>query len=210
MIEVKGLRFSHIRGRHLQFPDFHVRRGESFLLLGESGSGKTTLLHLLGGLLGNYAGSIEVDGVSLKNLSQTSLDKFRGQRMGFVFQRSHLIQALTVERNILLSSYLAGLPSKKRTIKEVLESLDLGEKRKSKVSQLSEGQIQRVAIARAIINKPSVILADEPTSALDDKNCNRVIQLLMRVASENQSALLVATHDQRLKTVFEKQIVINS
>jgi putative ABC transport system ATP-binding protein len=178
------------------------------LLLGESGSGKTTLLHLIGGLLRNYAGTISVDGIELSTLNESVLDRFRGQRIGFIFQRNHLVNALTVEKNLMLSPYLAGIPVDRQRVGEVLSGLGLAEKRKSKVTELSQGQAQRVAIARALINKPSILLADEPTSALDDKNCDRVIHLLFEAANVNQSTLVVATHDQRLRDKFKNQILL--
>lgn len=206
MVDVSGLSFSYNFSQHLKFPDFSLQRGEHCLLLGESGSGKTTLLHLLGGLLRNYTGKIKLNEVELSALSETALDKFRGQHIGFIFQKNHLIQALTVEKNVVMSPYLAGLPIQTERINRVLSDLGLLEKGKSKISEISQGQAQRVAIARAILNKPPLILADEPTSALDDKNCGRVIHLLLEVASQNQATLIVATHDQRLKSKISKQI----
>lgn len=206
MVDISGLSFSYNSSQVLRFPDFSLQKGEHCLLLGESGSGKTTLLHLLGGLLRNYSGWIKLDDVELQTLSETALDKFRGQHIGFIFQRNHLIQALTVEKNLMLSPYLAGLPIHTERISQVLSNLDLQEKRKSKVTEISQGQAQRVAIARAVLNKPPLILADEPTSALDDKNCERVISLLLEVAAHNQATLIVATHDQRLKSKIHKQI----
>jgi ABC-type lipoprotein export system ATPase subunit len=206
MIAVSKLSFSYTPETSIHFPDFSVQKGEHFLLLGESGSGKTTLLHLMGGLLRNKSGSIVVDSTELSALSEAALDKFRGQRMGFIFQRNHLISALSVEKNLMMSPYLAGLPIDANRIGEVLSHLGLEEKRNSRVTELSQGQAQRVAIARAVINKPSILFADEPTSALDDKNCDRVIQLLMDAASDSQSTLMVATHDQRLKVKIKNQI----
>jgi putative ABC transport system ATP-binding protein len=166
------------------------------------------LLYLLGGLLRNFNGSVVINNVALETLSEHALDRFRGQHMGFVFQRNHLISALTVEQNLMMPSYLAALPIQHERIEEVLVSLGIVDKRKSKVTQLSQGQAQRVAIARAVINKPEIILADEPTSALDDKHCHSVITLLMEVARQHKSTLLIATHDHRLKNEVEKKIVL--
>ncbi|HEY9049752.1 MAG TPA: ATP-binding cassette domain-containing protein [Ohtaekwangia sp.] len=210
MISVQNLSFQYTAGNTIRFPDFTVATGEHCLLLGESGSGKTTLLHLLGGLLRHYSGSLQINETELAQLSETSLDRFRGQRIGFIFQRNHLISALTVEKNLMMAPYLAGVKISNDRITEVLTGLGLSEKRKSRVTQLSHGQAQRVAIARAVLNKPSIIFADEPTSALDDKNCDRVIHLLMDVASQHQSTLLVATHDQRLKDKISKQVRLTS
>ncbi len=209
MVAVSKLIFKYPSGTSIQFPDFSVKKGEHFLLLGESGSGKTTLLHLMGGLLRNYSGSIQVDETELRGLSESDLDRFRGQKLGFIFQKNHLISALSVEKNLMMSPYLAGLPVDDNRIDEVLSTLELSPKRKSNVTELSQGQAQRVAIARAVLNKPSILFADEPTSALDDKNCDRVISLLLEAASHNQSTLIVATHDSRLKDKIRNQIQLN-
>jgi ABC-type lipoprotein export system ATPase subunit len=208
MIEVSGLSYSYSGGKSIRFNDFSVRENEHWLLLGESGSGKTTLLHLLGGLLKSQEGKIEVKGTNLTTLSEAELDRFRGQHYGFIFQKNHLIQSLSVKKNLLMAPFLAGLKQDEKRIDVVLNQLGLSEIKDSKINELSFGQAQRVAIARAVINKPSLILADEPTSALDDKNCDRVLNLLLNVASQSGSTLLIATHDQRLKSKINNQIRI--
>jgi ABC-type lipoprotein export system ATPase subunit len=209
MISVSQLSFNYASGSSIVFPDFQVTKGRHLLLLGESGSGKTTLLHLLGGLLRGYSGSVQIEDVELRSLKESSLDKFRAQHLGFVFQRNHLIHALTVEQNLMMPFYLANSAIRFERIDEVLRILNIIEKRKSKISELSQGQAQRVAIARAVMNSPSIILADEPTSALDDKNCTNVMALLMDVAQANNSTLIIATHDLRLKQIVKNQIALN-
>jgi putative ABC transport system ATP-binding protein len=208
MVNVSKLQYAYTSDRSISFPDFSLNKGEHCLLLGESGSGKTTLLHLLGGLLRGYSGSVQLAGAELSSLSEGALDKFRGKNIGFIFQRNHLISALSVENNVIMSPYLAGVQPDKKHVHDVLVELGLGEKIKSAVKEISQGQAQRVAIARAVVNHPAVILADEPTSALDDKNCERVIDLLLDVATRNNSTLVVATHDQRLKDKIKKQIIL--
>jgi ABC-type lipoprotein export system ATPase subunit len=210
MIEVSGLSFSYPSASPMRFPDFRVERGKHMLLLGDSGSGKTTLLHILGGLLRKYSGSLKIDGIEISTLSEAELDRFRGQRIGYIFQKNHLISALTVEQNLKLAPYLAGMNVSEQRIGEVLQNLGLLEKKRSRVTELSHGQAQRVSIARAVLNKPSIIFADEPTSALDDKNCTRVMELLLTAASESNSALIIATHDQRLKDIVESRLDLNS
>lgn len=107
-----------------------------------------------------------------------------------------------------MAPFLAGERQEEDRVDAVLSQLDLLEKKNSKIHELSQGQAQRVAIARAIINKPSIILADEPTSALDDANCSKVIELLNKAAIENNAALIVATHDQRLKSQMTNRIIL--
>jgi len=208
MIEAKGLTYQYSPQTVIRFPDFTLRTAEQCLLLGESGSGKTTLLHLLGGLLKSKQGHILVNDTDITRLSSSALDHFRGRNIGFVFQRNHLISSLTVKKNLLLAPYFAGLHLDEHRVHEVLEHLDLINKKDSNVTELSHGQAQRVAIARAVLHKPTVIFADEPTSALDDKSCFSVIDLFLNVASESNSILIVATHDQRLKSKIARQILL--
>jgi putative ABC transport system ATP-binding protein len=206
VIEVKALTYTYPTGKRIDFPDFTGERGDHCLLLGESGCGKTTLLHLLGGLLRATDGTIKVAGEEVTGRSEVELDRFRGRHVGFIFQRNHLISSLNVEKNLLLAPYLSGKEMSMRRLTDVLDALNLADLRTKKISTLSHGQAQRVAIARALMNKPDVILADEPTSALDDRNCDAVIGLLMEVARENQTTLVIATHDSRLKSKVKRQI----
>jgi putative ABC transport system ATP-binding protein len=208
MVSASNLEFNYSPSTNLVFPSFSIGKGEKCLLLGSSGSGKSTLLYLLGGLLRNYAGSISINDVKLETLSEQALDKFRGQHIGFIFQKNHLITALTVEENLMMSPFLAGLKVDRKRVNEMLGLLGIADKRTSKVTELSQGQAQRVAIARAVINHPSIILADEPTSALDDDHCVDVISLLVSVASVNDATLVIATHDQRLKDKISGRIIL--
>lgn len=206
MVAIDGLVYAYTSQKKISFKDFAIQQGEQWLLLGESGSGKTTLLHLLGGLLRSQHGRIDVNGTDITQLSESGLDRFRGHHFGFVFQKSHLINALSVYDNLRMAPFLAGLKQDEKRITDVLAQLALTENRNSRVKELSQGQAQRVAIARAVLNKPSFILADEPTSALDDNNCGRVIELLLQTSERNKATLIVATHDQRLKSRFANQI----
>jgi ABC-type lipoprotein export system ATPase subunit len=207
-IDVRNLSYGYTTEKVLRFPDLQVNKGGQCLLLGESGSGKTTLLHLIGGLLKPGQGMIRIGDTDITQLSEHKLDHFRGQNIGFVFQKNHLITALTVKKNLLMAPFLGGVRQDEARVRTVLHELGLEEKANADVRQLSQGQAQRVAIARAVLNKPDIILADEPTSALDDKNCERVIELLLSVAKQNQSTLLIATHDQRLKSKIAQQIIL--
>lgn len=208
MIAVKNLQFAYSEDTFFHFPDFECRENEQILLLGQSGSGKTTLLHLIGGLLKPQKGDVFIHDTNIAELSASKLDFFRGQNIGIIFQKNHFVAALNVLENLTLAQELAGKKSDKSKALSLLESLNLAHKSKAKPYNLSQGEQQRVAIARALINNPKVILADEPTSALDDDNCEEVIQLLENHAKNINTALLIVTHDNRLKSRFNKQIIL--
>lgn len=209
MLQTRQLEFSYDGKMQFHFPDFSCASKESWLLLGQSGSGKTTLLHLLGGMLTPKKGQIIVNEQDITKLSSSQLDRFRGQHIGIIFQKSHFVKALTVEENLVLAQQLARLSVDRNRVQSLLDRLNVGHKLKSKPDNLSIGEQQRVAIARAIINKPTIILADEPTSALDDHNCTEVIALLEEEAHKAGATLLVVTHDNRLKTKFSNQILLD-
>jgi putative ABC transport system ATP-binding protein len=207
MLVTKDLQYTYQGdSKSLKFPDIECATGEQMLLLGQSGSGKTTLLHLLAGLRTPGAGSIQVNDTIINQLPSRKLDQFRGKNIGVIFQEAHFVRALTVAENLLLAQKLAGVNPDLTTVRDILEHLNVGHKINARTSQLSVGEQQRVNIARAMINKPSVILADEPTSALDDKNTAQVVDLLRQEADEAKATLLIVTHDNRLKTIFENQI----
>jgi ABC-type lipoprotein export system ATPase subunit len=198
--------FDSAEGASLKFPDFTCQTGEHWLLLGQSGSGKTTLLHLLAGLRTPQSGEIRVNDTILNQLSGAKLDQFRGKEIGVIFQQSHFLRALTVGENLALARQLVALPPDTNKIKGLLEQLNIAHKSNALPSELSVGEQQRVAIARALVNDPTVILADEPTSALDDKNTEQVVALLKAQAQAANATLLVVTHDNRLKNIFDQQI----
>jgi len=185
-------------------------QGEHWLLLGPSGSGKTTLLHALAGILRPAGGSIVVAGQDFAALSPSAIDHFRGRHIGIVLQRLHLIASLNVMDNLLLAQYLAGLPQDRRRIAEVLTGLDLAEKAGAKPHELSFGQAQRVAVARAVVNGPRLLLADEPTSNLDDARCVQVLELLQSQARACNATLVIATHDQRIKSRVANQFELGA
>jgi ABC-type lipoprotein export system ATPase subunit len=160
----------------------------------------------MGGLLKVQQGRIQVQNQDLSLMTESQLDRFRAKYTGFIFQRNHLISALSVRKNLLLSPFLANTRQDEKRVDELLARLQLEDKKDAGIPHLSQGEAQRVAIARAVMNKPAVLFADEPTSALDDENCERVIQLLLQVAKQNGCTLVVATHDQRLKAVIPTRI----
>ncbi|MGH1365746.1 MAG: ABC transporter ATP-binding protein [Calditrichia bacterium] len=184
----------------LELADFAGEQGSHWLILGNSGSGKTTLLNIMSGILRPGSGEVRVGEQDLLALTGSALDRFRGQKIGIIFQQLHLLPALTIEENLLLAQYLAGAKQDRDEIAAELTALNILEKRNSLPHQLSYGQQQRAAIARALVNKPAIILADEPTSALDNSNANRVLNLLKTQAERHNATLVIATHDQRIKS----------
>ncbi len=192
----------------LQLETFTAQENEHWLLLGKSGCGKTTLLHILAGLLKPSNGEVRLRGQSLYSLKPTEIDRIRARNMGIVFQKTHLINTLSVAQNLEIAQYMAGLPTNRKRIAEVLEQLQLGHRLKHYPSQLSGGEAQRLAVARAVLNAPSVLLADEPTASLDDENAGKVIDLLKTQAQQYNAILLIATHDQRVKNNFEKVLAL--
>ncbi|WP_286756847.1 ABC transporter ATP-binding protein [Roseivirga sp. UBA838] len=206
MIFINDLAFGYASHKVLSIPQLQVEEGKHLLILGASGSGKTTLLHILGGLLAPQEGTVRIGQTDLYRLSGAQRDKYRGQNIGLIFQKAHLISALSVQDNLLLAQYLAGMAQDRGRVKEVLTNLGLADKLHKKVKALSQGEQQRVTIARALLNRPRVILADEPTASLDDTNAHKVIDLLKSQAEQNNASLLIATHDQRVKDQFELQL----
>ena len=205
MINTKGLNFKYNDQASFSFPDINLGKDENLLIIGSSGIGKTTLLHLLAGLLESNSGSINLYGQDISKLTQHQIDKFRGQNIGIVFQKPHFVNSLTVKENLQLAQYLGNKKDQNRII-DILSSLDILDKENKKPKKLSQGEKQRASIAMAIVNSPKLILADEPTSSLDDENCDRVIKLLKKQASEFEAQLIVITHDNRLKKHFKKSI----
>ncbi|MDF9800834.1 ABC-type lipoprotein export system ATPase subunit [Catalinimonas alkaloidigena] len=208
MFSTASLKFAYHTAPPFHFPDIRLVDGEHLLILGESGIGKTTMLHLMAGILKAQSGAIEVDGTNICTLSSQKLDRYRGQHIGLIFQRPHFIHALSLQENLSLIQHLGGVSKDSKRIKHVLDRLGIGHKLHQKPHQLSQGEQQRAAIAMAIVNQPSLILADEPTSSLDDKNCFKVAALLKEQATATGAHLIIITHDQRLKTLFQKSITL--
>ncbi len=186
----------------LYFPDFGVASRHELLIHGESGCGKTTLLHLLAGLLQPLKGDIFIDEVPISTLPPVKMDRFRGQHIGIVYQKPYFIESLSVLDNLLISPF-AGTKDK---AKAIAHRLNIDHVLHRYPSQLSTGQQQRATIARAVMNEPKLLLADEPTSALDNKNCTQVLDLLLEEAQVNDVALIIVTHDDRLRTEISSSI----
>jgi lipoprotein-releasing system ATP-binding protein len=209
MISTKNIYFSYGKGTDFSFPDINAASGESLLITGGSGKGKTTLLHLLGGLQRPKTGEIIIEDTNIAALSGKKLDRFRGRNIGLVLQQSYFVASLNVLDNVVLASWLATGKHATDKAKQLLGQLDLESHMHKLPSQLSIGQQQRVSIARALINEPKLLLADEPTSSLDDENAFIVADMLSHLAKQYGTALVIVTHDQRLKDRFLNQISLS-
>ena len=205
MIKTKDLKFNYDNQVFFKFQDINLKSSENLLIIGSSGIGKTTLLHLLAGLLESSSGSIKLFEKELSDLSSHQLDRFRKNNIGIVFQRPHFVNSLTVKENLQLAQYIANKKDNNR-IENILKNLNIFDKSDKKTNQLSQGEKQRASIALAIVNSPKLILADEPTSSLDDINCDNVIKLLKKQATDFGAQLIVITHDSRLKKHFKNSI----
>ena len=207
MLQTANLSFQYKKKEPtFHFPDISLKKQENLLILGKSGVGKTTFLHLLAGLLKPISGTVAINDTLINSLSPSRLDKFRGQNIGLVFQKNHVVKSLNVFDNLQARLFFSRKSINKDTIDHLLEQLDLYDVKKNNVNQLSEGQLQRLGIANAVIHNPQIILADEPTSSLDDDNCKIVIDLLINQAKQTNANLIVITHDHRVKSSFPNSI----
>jgi putative ABC transport system ATP-binding protein len=210
MLEVKNLVAGYGGRAVAQLSALKVENGACTLLLGPSGSGKTTLLLAIAGLAQALSGTVTIDGEDLGKLSAIARDRKRGQRIGLVFQDLHLIPGLSALDNVLLSPFAAGVAQDRARALALLSELGLGAKAGRAAERLSRGEAQRTAIARAMLLRPAVILADEPTASLDDPTCASVADLLDRAAKDTGAALVIATHDQRLRARFPSLVGVEA
>jgi putative ABC transport system ATP-binding protein len=194
---------------HWRLEELSIARGERVLVTGPSGCGKTTLLNLLAGLLPPDAGSIEVNGTRVDELSTSDADVFRGANLGLVFQSFHLLPSLTVLENILLGARFGRKWSGHEAhvkAEKLLRQVGLTARQHYHSHHLSIGEQQRVAIARALINEPPLLLADEPTASLDTRNTSTVLDLLFQLCDAQGTTLLVVSHDTSIASRFQRQI----
>lgn len=209
MIQLTDLQFCYQQQPLLDIAGWQVAAGERLLLTGASGSGKSTLLHLLAGLNQPDSGQLCIAGEELTRMSGRRKDRFRAQHMGFISQRLNLVPYLSALDNVLLAARLSAVTgSRKQLIKHATEQLlqvNLSpEIQRQKAGQLSIGQQQRVAIVRALIHEPALILADEPTSALDPHNRDVFMALLHQRCREQQTTLVMVSHDMSLAPEFSQ------
>jgi putative ABC transport system ATP-binding protein len=187
-----------------------INRGEAVGFVGPSGSGKSTLLMLMAGLERPDSGRIVVDGTDLAALDEDRLARFRGRRIGIVFQSFHLVPTMTALENVALPLELAGEGDAFERARAELQAVGLGHRLQHYPAQLSGGEQQRVAIARAIVSNPAILVADEPTGNLDEKTGESIIDLLFALKRDRGATLVLVTHDLNLARLCDRMVRLRS
>ena len=195
--------------RALKKVSFSVPKGEYVAIVGESGSGKSTLLNMIGALDNPTSGKVLIDGKDIFAMKESKLTVFRRRNIGFIFQAFNLIPELTVEQNIIFPVLLDYQKPDKKYLEELLEVLNLKDRRNHLPSQLSGGQQQRVAIGRALLTRPSLILADEPTGNLDTQNSSEVIALLKNASKRYAQTIIMITHSRSIAQTADRVLQVS-
>ncbi len=206
MIKAENLVKSYNGNQVLKGVSLKIENGGFVVITGASGSGKSTLMNVLSGLERADGGTVEYDGESLKNKSEAQLTEFRRRKIGFIFQQYYLLSHLSVENNVKMGAYLAG----NNEYLSVISAVGLGDKLKSKPSQLSGGEQQRVCIARALAKNPEVLFLDEPTGALDESTGREVLNYIANLKRERGFTLIMVTHNLNVAEMAETVIKMNS
>lgn len=213
LLEVRSISKTYGSGetsvRALKKVNFSVPKGEYVAIVGESGSGKSTLLNMIGALDNPTSGKVLIDGKDIFAMKESKLTVFRRRNIGFIFQAFNLIPELTVEQNIIFPVLLDYQKPDKKYLEELLEVLNLKERRNHLPSQLSGGQQQRVAIGRALISRPSLILADEPTGNLDTQNSSEVITLLKNASKRYAQTTIMITHSRSIAQTADRVLQVS-
>lgn len=204
MIEVRNVTKTYGKKQNiftaLSDVSLDIPRGASVAILGKSGSGKSTLMHVMSGLDRPNSGQVIIDGKDILTLKQKDIDRFRAEKIGFIFQSFFVQPNETVADNVSLPLEIAKLPKHRREIriKQALESVELTDKITHRAKDLSGGQKQRLAIARAIVNEPKILFADEPTGNLDSVTGATIETLLFDYNRHKGVTLIIVTHDTEL------------
>ncbi|MBV8473933.1 MAG: ABC transporter ATP-binding protein [Hyphomicrobiales bacterium] len=187
-----------------------IDRGEAVGLIGASGSGKSTLLMTMAGVERPDRGSVRIDGVAIEAMSEDALARFRGERIGIVFQSFHLIPTMTALENVAAPLELAGAPDAFARAEAELALVGLAERKSHYPAQLSGGEQQRVALARALAPRPSLLIADEPTGNLDETTGRAIVDLLFDAPSRRGATLVLVTHDPALAARCDRTLRMRS
>ena len=186
-----------------------IQEGDLVSIVGQSGSGKSTLLNMIGLLDTVTEGTVEIEGQDISSLSDNELSKFRGEKIGFIFQSFFLLPGLTAQENVAEGLLYQGIKREERLKKaaEVLEEVGLGDRITHQPTELSGGQQQRVAIARALVQNPAFILADEPTGNLDKESGMNILNILKELNKQGKTVVMI-THNQEHAKKFKKVITL--
>ncbi|MCA9212092.1 MAG: ABC transporter ATP-binding protein [Planctomycetales bacterium] len=188
----------------LDISSYALSAGEQAVMIGRSGGGKSTLLHVIAGISRADSGSVEVDGLNLCRLPEAGCDRFRAEKMGYVFQTFNLMPGFTAYENVLLGmTFARGRKNAQRAI-DLLDRVGLKSRRGHKPHQLSVGEQQRVAVARALANQPKLLLADEPTANVDPANQQTIVDLIRNTCRDENVALLMVTHAMEVAEQFDR------
>ncbi|MHC2107527.1 ABC transporter ATP-binding protein [Methylobacterium sp.] len=187
-----------------------VDRGEAVGLVGPSGSGKSTLLMVMAGLERPDSGGVVIEDTDLARLDEDALARFRGRRIGIVFQAFHLVPTMTALENVALPLELADRPGALERARAELEAVGLGHRLHHYPAQLSGGEQQRVAIARAVAPDPAILVADEPTGNLDEATGRQIVDLLFRLKRDRGATLVLVTHDNGLARLCDRTVRLRS
>ena len=199
MIEIRDLLKTYRRGGQrvvaCDVAELKLESGEQVALMGSSGSGKSTLLHIISGLLLPDRGSVKVGDIEVTELSEHDRDRFRATHVGYVFQTFNLLPGFSALENVRLGAFFAGRKHDKGVAESLLDRVGMGDRWSHHPRELSVGQQQRVAVARALINKPEVLLADEPLGNQDPETGGKALDLMLEIAREMESTVIMVTHD---------------
>ena len=188
----------------LDIPSFQVQAGEQLALTGRSGCGKSTLLHVISGISSATAGSVEIDGLDITRLHEAGRDRFRAEKIGYVFQTFNLLPGFSALENVQLGMTFARGGRDSQRARELLQRVGLGHRLHHKPSTMSVGEQQRTAVARSLANRPKLLLADEPTANVDPANQQAIIDLVRKTCREENVALILVTHSMEVAEQFER------
>jgi len=188
----------------LDIASFEVAAGEQMVLIGRSGSGKSTLLYVIAGITSADAGKIVIDGIDVGGLSEVARDRFRADKIGYVFQTFNLLPAYSALENVLLGMTFSRGRADPARAKNLLDRVGLSHRMSHKPAQLSVGEQQRVAVARALANKPKLVLADEPTANVDAGHQQQIVDVIRQTCAEEDVTLVLVTHTAEVAEQFDR------
>ncbi|MCA9263287.1 MAG: ABC transporter ATP-binding protein [Planctomycetales bacterium] len=203
MLRLENVRKSYLEANGhqlpvLDIPSFHVGPGEQMALIGRSGCGKSTLLHVIAGISRPDTGQVMIDGLDTTRLPEAGSDRFRAEKIGYVFQTFKLLPAFTAFENVLLGMTFARHRADRKRAAQLLDQVGLSKRASHKPGAMSVGEQQRVAVARALANRPRLLLADEPTANVDPSNQQHIIDLIRNSCQQEEIALILVTHSMEV------------